>query len=59
MGAMKLNHWPHLILLGVNTFLLVSKTFYFRGSYDTWAPKGRGRDVKNTTDPMTWYALDS
>jgi photosystem II CP43 chlorophyll apoprotein len=40
----------HLILLNVGVFLLVFKTLYFGGVYDTWAPKdGDIRRITNLT----------
>jgi len=44
----------HLILLGIGSFLLVSKACFWDGIYDTWAPGGGYlRVVKNPTlDPF-------
>ena len=38
----------HLISLGIGVFLLVFKTIYLGGIYDTWAQ--RGGDVKKITN---------
>ncbi|KAK7860251.1 photosystem ii cp43 reaction center protein, partial [Quercus suber] len=38
----------HLILLGIDVFLLVFKTIYFGGVYDTWVPGGG--DVRKITN---------
>ena len=40
----------HFILLGIGTFLLVFKTIYFGGIYDTWAlEEGDVRKITNLT----------
>ena len=33
----------HLILLNIDVFLLISKTLYFGGVHDTWAPSRHGK----------------
>lgn len=42
------NRCIHLILLGLDAFLLVFNALYFRGIHDTWA--ARGGDVRNITN---------
>ena len=39
----------HLLLLGVGAWLLVWKSLYFGGVYDTWAPGGG--DIRVVTNP--------